>query len=91
MKKWIGRTIVSQYGIVCEVLDAQGDMLDCRAFHNGRMWCWCNDTVSLVTREGEILDWKTGEIFGKVDGRNYDLYEDDKCRKITQEEVEKEF
>jgi hypothetical protein len=88
---WIGRTIVSQYGLVCDVLDVKDGELECRARHNARIWHWTADTVFLVTENGEMLEWQTGEIFGKVTGKNWDLYSDEQCRKMTSEEVQKEF
>ncbi len=91
---WKGRTIVSQYGLVCEVLDAcqEGNeiKIKCRSLFNERIWNWTTYKISLVTKGGEILDFN-GEIFGKVNGHDFELYSDEECRKITQEEVEKEF
>lgn len=92
---WIGRTIVSQYGLVCEVLDAsekEGEViLNCRSLHNNRLWNWpCRD-VSLVTRDGEILDIDDGEIYGKIVGKDWELYPDDKCKKISPDDIRMEF
>lgn len=95
MKQWVGRKIVSQYGLYCEVLGATEaggvTTLQCRAFHNGKVWEWDADTVSLVTRAGEILDHGSGEVFGFMDGEHWRLYPDDQCRKLAPDEVEREF
>lgn len=91
MKQWVGRRIVSQYGLLCEVLAADGATLRCRAFRNGKVWEWGEDTVSLVTRAGELLDHESGEVFGVMDGEHWRLYPEGQCRTIPPEEVEREF
>jgi hypothetical protein len=95
IQDWIGREIVSQYGLLCEVLDANEKdnkiIIKCQAHYNGKIWEWESDTVSLVTKQGEMLDPGKGEVFGKiVDGR-WNLYSEEQCRIIPKEEVEEEF
>lgn len=92
MKELVGRTIVSQYGLVCEVLEVNGDMLKCLSRYNGKVWEWLADTVSLVTRDGEILDMQNGEVFGRInDQGHWELYPDEQCRTLSPEDVEREF
>lgn len=91
---WIGKTIVSQYGLVCDVMKAEevdGKILvTCRSFYNDKVWEWHTDTISLVTKAGEMLD-ADGEIYGHVRGDRWDLYEEVKCRKVSQEVIDAEF
>ena len=94
---WVGRKIVSTYGVVCEVLSASQAgqysqiAVRCSALHNNRLWDWYTDQVSLVTKGGEILDVDSGEVFGKIVNDDWVLYPDDQCRKLSPEELEKEF
>jgi hypothetical protein len=91
---WIGKTIVSQYGLVCEVTGAREVdgkiMLCCLARYKSKVWNWTTDTVSLVTKAGEMLD-ANGEIFGKIRGDHWDLYPDEECRVISQGDINMEF
>ncbi len=86
--KWIGRTIISQYGMVCEVLEDNGDMVKCRNVRNERLWDLPINKISLVTKDGEILDVESGEIYGSMVGDNWDLYAENQCRLISPQEVE---
>jgi hypothetical protein len=91
---WIGKKIVSQYGLVCEVIDSKEVngkvIITCRSIYNSKVWEWGTDTISLVTKSGEILD-ATGEIFGKITNDDWDLYSDEQCRKVSQEVIDAEF
>ncbi len=95
MRNWIGKTIVSQYGLVCDVTKAEevdGKIrVTCRSNYNDKVWEWDVDTISLVTKAGEILDVEDGEIYGRVVGDIWHLYGDEKCRKISQEMIDVEF
>ena len=92
---WIGKTIVSQYGLVCEVTGADEVdgkiMLCCLARYKSKVWNWTTDTVSLVTKAGEMLD-ANGEIFGKLrEDNHWELYDDEECRVISQGDINMEF
>ena len=101
---WIGRTVVSQYGLVCEVLDCKDKMITCRDHYKNHVWEWDLDTVSLVMKNNQILDVESGEIWGYVENNRWELYGDciNQCRllcnteshstiTISPEEIEKEF
>lgn len=91
---WINRIILSQYGIVCKVLDATQEgtkiLLKCQSFYNDKIWNWDTYKISLITKEGEILDYE-GVIYGKVNKHKWELYPEEKYRKLTPEEIEVEL
>ena len=93
-EEWLGRTVVSQYGLVCEVVAAEmvsdSVSLTCRARYKGKIWNWPSGMVSLVTRSHELLD-SNGEVFGKLSGDKYELYDDARCRTISPAEIDAEF
>lgn len=100
MRDWIGKIIVSQYGLICDVTDAQDVdgvvMLTCQSRYKDKTWVWPEDTVSLVTKTGEIMDFTEdgfGLIYGRLDktGSEWILYEDEDNRRILPEEVIAEF
>lgn len=63
--RWLNRTIVSRYGLVCLVTHASDFSLTCEAFFNGRVWEFPPDEVYLVTRDNEVLA-PDGEIIGTI-------------------------
>lgn len=95
MYDWFGRTIISQYGLICEVLAAElvGGvvMLRCHDPRTHKNWDWEADVVSLVTRVGEVVDPENREVYGRIVGDDWDLYPDNQCRILTPEEMEAEW
>lgn len=91
-KKWLGRTILSQYGLICEVTKVDGDLLTCLDDSRDKFWNWTSDTVSLITHNKEILDPENGEVYGKINEQgDWELYPETQVRIISPEEVEREF
>ena len=87
---WIGKTIVSQYGLVCSVTAADGEKLTCLDRYKNKTWEWNADKISLVTRAGELLD-SDGTIYGKMVDGHWRLYADEECRIIEQAAIDDEF
>lgn len=94
-KNWVGKKIVSQYGLVCKVLDIletdNRQYLKCLSLYNNKVWYWLSGGVSLVTKENKMLDINSREIFGQVVNDRYELYPKDKLYIISEEEVKLEF
>jgi hypothetical protein len=98
---WKNRRIISQYGLICKVIDQKeinGEtILTCLADYKEKIWEWSSDTVGLITRNNEILDVISGEIYGKImlssetQRDKYDLYHESERRILSREEVLKEF
>lgn len=96
---WVGKKIVSQYGLVCKVLAAKvkdrETILMCQdIFKNreGKVWEWDTYKISLVTSTGDFLDLETGEVIGYITPENtYEWYPDENPRMMTAEEIIQEF
>jgi hypothetical protein len=95
--RWKGRHIVSQYGIVCTVINARYEqgitILTCRSHYNDRIWEWQDDTVSLISKSGEIVNHLDGDVFGTIEADDWDwrLYENNEGWVMTKEQLENEF
>jgi hypothetical protein len=91
----IGQRVLSQYGLICIVIAAREKnatiSLTCLEEKTKKIWEWWVEDVSLITSGNEILDLDSGEIYGKVEGEDWELYSDEDCRKLTKEEIEQEF
>jgi len=93
--EWVGRTIISQYGLICKVLDViqkdDGVLLKCRDIRRDKIWEWDSNAVTLVTHTGELLDLHTGEIYGEIMDGIWKLYPESKCRILSSKEVDGEW
>lgn len=87
--QWIGRRIVSRYGLVADVIATPNDTtLTCRAFHNGRIWSWPADECYLVTYRDQILCLANREVIGFMTGNDYQLYPENQRHTLTHEEAQ---
>lgn len=97
---WLNKRIVSQYGLICKVLDQKEEnddiILTCLAEYKDTIWEWSSKTVYLITKNNEILDILSGKVCGKIEKSletkrdKWILYSEDEVKSLSTEQISSE-